>query len=210
MKIYTKKQLIMLTSVIFVSLCCALVVLVGNYGGMIKNTNISFSTIKVFGNQLSLEWEEVEMMFEEPEEEPVEEIAEVASKPQRGYSMEERELLAQMMYAEEGIFLSIYADDYATAERVFKLAGSVILNRRNTGHMGAKSIADVLYAKGQYADRTKQVIEEGQNVPEVVYTWADDLLTNGSIAPDNMIFQAEFPQGSETYEQIGNQYFCCK
>lgn len=39
---------------------------------------------------------------------------------------------------------------------------------------------------------------------------ANELIANGSILPANVIFQAEFKQGSGVYEQIGNTYFCYK
>lgn len=207
MKIYSKKELMLLLSVVAGSLICAVILLSAKTGSMLKISSDFVPMLNVFGNQLSIEWALVDVPVEEEiAEEPEPEYI----PPQRGYSMEEKELLAQMMFAEEGVFLSVYADDPATAERVFKLAGSVILNRRNSGYMGAKSVADVLYAHGQYADRTKQVIEEGQNVPSCVYTWADDLMRDGPIAPQEVVFQAEFSQGSGIYEQIGNQYFCMK
>ena len=126
------------------------------------------------------------------------------------YNMENVELLAQMMYAEEGVFFSIFADDPAAIERVHKLAGSVILHRLNNHFSGAETLADVLYAPGQYDHRTIQKVEAGMPLPPLVYQWAEDLLTTGALGPDNLVFQAEFPQGTEIYDHIGNQYFCCR
>lgn len=126
------------------------------------------------------------------------------------YTMENRELLAQMMYAEEGVFFSWAKDDPATIERVHKLAGSVILHRLNTHFSGAQTLADVLYAPGQYDYRTIQKVEAGNPLPAQVYVWADELLTEGALGPDTLVFQAEFPQGKEVYDHIGNQYFCCR
>lgn len=37
---------------------------------------------------------------------------------------------------------------------------------------------------------------------------AEYVYWNGSQIPENVIFQAEFPHGSEVWKQIDNQYFC--
>ena len=88
------------------------------------------------------------------------------------------------------------------------MAGSVALHRFENHYKGAKSLTDVLYAKNQYDMQTIQRVEQGQEMPDVVYTWAEDLLRNGPIGPENLIFQSEFKQGSDVYKHIGNQYFC--
>jgi len=134
----------------------------------------------------------------------------VFTPSQAAYNMENVELLAQMMYAEEGVFFSRFANEPEMIERVHKLAGSVVLHRLNSHFSGAQTLADVLYAPGQYDYRTIQRVEKGQNLPPQVYQWAEELLTEGAIGPDTLVFQAEFRQGSEVYEHIGNQYFCCR
>ena len=42
------------------------------------------------------------------------------------------------------------------------------------------------------------------------YDIARDLLTNGSTIPSDIVYQAQFRQGSYVYKQIGNTYFCGK
>ena len=116
------------------------------------------------------------------------------------------ELLAQLMYAEEGVFLCEYEENPEKVERVFKLAGSVVLHRLENNFKGAETIYDVIYTKGQYAEQTLQRVSEGQEIPEIVYTWSEELLTDGAIGPKGLIYQSEFPQGEE-YDQIGNQIF---
>lgn len=133
-----------------------------------------------------------------------EEVITVNSKP--AYSLSDKELLSQIMYAEEGVFFREYEKDPAKVERVHKLAGSAVLHRLENNHMGANSLADVLYAEGQYAKQTISKVEEGQDIPEIVYVWAEQLINEGALGPKGMIYQAQFAQG-EFYEQIGNQIF---
>lgn len=118
------------------------------------------------------------------------------------------EILAQLTYAEEGVFFKYYDEDPNKVERVFKLAGSVVINRAEIGYMGNNTIQSTIFAKGQYDTQTLTRVTEGQNVPEVVYTWMQELLEEGTIGPRGLIYQAEFEQGTSTYEHIGNQYFC--
>lgn len=122
------------------------------------------------------------------------------------YEKSDVELLARLMYAEEGKF--IYELSEEDAKYVNQLAGSVVLHRRNTNFDGCKTIRDVIYEKGQYDSVARGTLN--QEVPDIVYEWAEELLQNGPIGPDNLVYQAEFPQGSEVYEHIGNQYFCIR
>ena len=125
---------------------------------------------------------------------------------QQSYTEQDVNLLAQLMYAEEGVFLQRYDEHPKKVERVFKLAGSVVLHRMENSYMG-ETIYDVIYAPGQYAGQTLQRVSAGQDVPEMVYTWAEELLRDGPIGPNNLVYQAEFSQG-KPYEKIWNQVFC--
>lgn len=113
-------------------------------------------------------------------------------------------LLAKLMHAEEGVLRAKLP--YEEAKQAHMLCGSVILNRLNMKHLGDTTIEEVIYAPGQYAC-TENL---NQAVPEETIEWARELIENGPIGPNNMIYQAEFEQGSSTYAHIGNQYFCCK
>lgn len=132
----------------------------------------------------------------------LEEIPQVTTSKD-AYSKSDVELLAKLMYAEEGIY--IYKLSQAEAKYVCQLAGSVVLHRKNMEYGGADTIKEVIYANGQYECVNNGSIN--QKVPDIVYEWAEELLTNGPLGPSNMVYQAQFEQG-EVYEQIGNQYFC--
>lgn len=145
---------------------------------------------------------------EEKQEETVEEvIIEDKEEPEMitFYTEEDVELLARLMYAEEGVLLQ--RQSMEDAELAHKLCGSVILHRTEMGYLGADSIEETIYAEGQYADTTLQKLAT-QEAPEIVKRWAEELLNDGPIGPKNMIFQSEFEQG-QIYMMIDNQYFGC-
>ena len=124
------------------------------------------------------------------------------------YTQEDVILLAKIMYAEEGVLLTKYYDtEPEKVEETFKLAGSVVLNRREYHYMGAMTIKDVLYSKGQYASQTINHVNGNHDIPDIVYKWAEDLLMFGTIGPENLIYQAQFVQGN-VYKHNWNQYFC--
>ena len=83
--------------------------------------------------------------------------------------------------------------------------GSVILNRIEHEEF-PNTLYEVLYDKGQY-----QIVDNGminREAPQESYDIARDLLENGSVLPSNVVYQAQFQQGSEIYDIIGNTYFC--
>ena len=129
-----------------------------------------------------------------------------AAPEQPEYNETDLELLAQLMYAEEGVLLAKYDKEPEKVERVFKLAGSVVIRRMENNYLGATTLKEVVYTKGQYALQTLEKVSQGQDVPSIVYVWAKELLTEGPIGPKGLIFQAEFEQG-EVYDRIYNQVF---
>ena len=117
--------------------------------------------------------------------------------------LSEQELLASLMYHEEGVLLSRI--DYEDAKRAHLLAGSVVLHRTNMNFMGAETIEDTIFAPGQYIHTLPKLANP---VPEEVLEWAGELLENGPIGPKDLIYQAQFIQGDGIYAHIDNQYFC--
>lgn len=82
---------------------------------------------------------------------------------------------------------------------------SVIMNRVESDKF-PNTIFEVLVQPGQYAFVNDEIIwgepdERAIKNAEYVY-W------NGSQIPENVLFQAEFLQGSGVWKQIDNQYFC--
>lgn len=68
------------------------------------------------------------------------------------------------------------------------------------------SICGVIYQRGQYATAAKL---DSVNPSTRALEIANDLLAVGcKELPDNLVFQAMFPQGREVYKKIDGEYFC--
>lgn len=110
---------------------------------------------------------------------------------------EKKYLLARLVYAEaRGM-----SDEHQQA------VASVVLNRMNSNKF-PNSIDEVIYQRNplQYACIENGAIDkvpDEQSVKNAYYVW-----DNGSTIPENVLFQAEFMQGSGLYKKIGNTYFC--
>ena len=211
-KAFRKQEAVVLASVLAVSVVCSAFIVNANY--QTKKVSLSedvMSETQILGTENHIVTNT--LVKKAPAAAPasgVQRTVDIITPVRSAYTMEDKELLAQIMFAEEGVFFSRFAGDTASIERVHKLAGSVVLHRLNSHFSGAQTLADVLYAPGQYDYRTIQRVEQGQPLPDLVYQWAEELLTQGALGPDTLVFQAEFPQGREVYDHIGNQYFCCR
>lgn len=86
-----------------------------------------------------------------------------------------------------------------------KIAASVVINRVNH-NMFPNSIYGVIYQYGQYAVVGNGKINEPPS--EQAYVNAKFVYENGSQCPSNVIYQAEFKQGSGVYREINGEYFC--
>ena len=106
------------------------------------------------------------------------------------------ELLAHLIYSEVG-------DE---GEEAMYYAGSVVLNRIRNGEY-PNDLYSVIYQKGQYEVTWNGGLYK-EEPSDIAYEVAADLLEEGSILPEGVIFQAEFEQGSDTFKIIGNTYFC--
>lgn len=114
-------------------------------------------------------------------------------------SAEERELLAQVIFWENG----------HNGWKALILTGSVVLNRMFASDY-PDTIKGVVYQKGQYATVPYLYTKD---IPDYVYEAVDYLLENGSQAPEDVIYQAMFIQGSEVYDTTGPDedhldYYC--
>lgn len=113
--------------------------------------------------------------------------------------------LSHIIYAESG-------SSYCTDELQL-LVGSVVLNRVNNSNY-PDSIYNVIHDPGQYQPTWNGAINKEPD--ERAINNAKYLLDNGPIEP-NIIFQAEFSQGSNTYKiidicingnKVSEMYFC--
>lgn len=125
------------------------------------------------------------------------------STPAIPYTEEDLDLLARLITAEMGA--SWVSDEMQL------YVGSVVINRMNH-ELFPNTLYDVIYAKGQYSPTWNGAIN---NTPdERTIENARQLLEYGSVLPENVVFQANFPQGDGTYyeyydEVLGTTtYFC--
>lgn len=109
-------------------------------------------------------------------------------------------MLSHLIYAEAG------SEKCSDTTRYY--VGSVVLNRMKSDLFKEDTMKGVIFAKGQYSCTW---IGTYYNEPtERCIEIARDLLENGSVLPENVVFQAEFKQGDGVYEHIDNTYFCYK
>ena len=113
------------------------------------------------------------------------------------YSEEDLYLLSHLIQAEAG-------SNYCSDELQLGV-GSVVLNRVAHSRF-PDNLRDVIYQPGQYA-----CISDGHFDLEASNRSRENaqyLLEHGSQLPSNVIYQAEFIQGSGVYSHVQNTYFC--
>lgn len=115
------------------------------------------------------------------------------------YTNEELELLAHLIFAEAG-------SDWCS-DKMQQYTGSVVLNRIKSKYY-PNNMHDVIYQKGQYSVVNSGAINKTPN--QRAYDVAKFLLENGSVLPENVIFQSQHIQGDGIYEKVQNMYFCYK
>lgn len=116
------------------------------------------------------------------------------------------EYVAQVMFID---FLSKYFEDpeeyleNPDAEKYAKLVGQVVINRRNA-NICPNTIKEVIYQQGQYEIVVSEIGK--QEIPEIVYQWAKELLEGESVAPENLVYASENVNG-EMYDTFHGFYF---
>lgn len=106
---------------------------------------------------------------------------------------------------------AIYREAGGESEQVQLLVANVIINRVNSS-MYPDTIYGVLTQRGQYGMMWKYGVSFPSGADEATktqcYSVARRILNGERVCPGNVLFQAEFPQGSGTFTKIGNMYFC--
>lgn len=106
--------------------------------------------------------------------------------------------LAQLMYAENGA---------AEEDDCVFLTGIVVVKRMKSKKY-PDTLEGVISQKGQYS--TYQTGKINCKPDERCLEFAEEILRFNleKDYPDNLVFQAEFPQGSKIYKRFGQEYFC--
>lgn len=145
-----------------------------------------------------------------PAEKPVEIVdnpVETPAPTEPSYTEQQHEILAIIIYQEAG------GDKCSDDTR--RKVGSVFLNRVNSP-LFPDTFEEVATAERQYGTLyitgikwpDRAAYEQEAHAVERAYRIAEELLMGGSILPDNVIWQAEFPQGDGTYCYQDGLYFC--
>lgn len=127
------------------------------------------------------------------------EVVEVGETEKIIIDENEVDLLARAIYWECGLL----------GDEGMYLCGCVILNRVSSD-MFPNDLYSVLYQNhnGKYQYDIARTGLITKSADGNAYDIARELLTNGSTIPSDVVFQAQFRQGSYVYKQIGNTYFC--
>lgn len=91
------------------------------------------------------------------------------------------------------------------SDELMRYVGSVALNRVDHAAF-PNTLEEVIYQPGQYSclwdgNFYKEPVERAWRI-------AKELLDNGSVLPENVVFQSQFPQGNGVYIQEQNMYLC--
>ena len=116
----------------------------------------------------------------------------VETETERSYSDDDVWYLSRVIQAESG---------YCQKE-MMEGVGSVVLNRVADDRF-PDSIPEVIQQPGQYSTLSWL---SSQTPTEEVMDVTIDLLENGSKFPPEVVWQANFPQGSGTYQTLSTSY----
>ena len=107
------------------------------------------------------------------------------------------ELLAEVMFHENW-----YTDEEHLAAYY---TGAVVMNRVKS-ESWPDTVKDVLYQVNQYSTTHKFFTKK---IPQECYKMALSIIENGTPdVPSNVIFQAQFKQGSGVWKKVKTDYFC--
>lgn len=130
----------------------------------------------------------------EPEPELIYEVDEIVMREPEYY--EALELLARVLHREN-------SNEIDGEEATWNTA-SVIINRINSSKY-PNTLEDVIYQPGQYECINSLYKEEPTDIEWEV---AAEVLNSGSILPSDVLYAAEFRQGSGVYDKVGKTYYC--
>lgn len=151
-----------------------------------------------------LEIDNVPNIITEETTEETSEVLETSVEPYLPYVQEDIYCLGNAMWQEIGILFKKCSKE--DEERAAYMTGSCIVNRAKMNYMHfGRSIKKQLNPS-QYASYSKITEVKEAGVPDRIYEIAEDLLRDGPVVSERLVFQAEFPQG-EVVEHIYNQYF---
>ena len=164
----------------------------------------------------------VHLKMDEPKQEIVEPVQQpviiecvvnvVKEEPKPTYSQEELDMLALVIYQEAG--------SDACSDETRMMVGNVVLNRiaddrfPNTLYEVLTAVSESGYGAYGRLHWTGIVWDAKASYPSEAhavkraYDCAERLLNGERVLPSDVIYQAEFQQGTSLYKQIDNFFFC--
>lgn len=134
-----------------------------------------------------------------------EEVTETVTEPvaeTRSYTDDDLFYLAAAVCREAG----------GATDEIQLLVANVVINRVNSS-IYPNTIYEVLTQKSQYGAMWKYGISfpnwADQSIQDHCYDIARRILDGERVCPENVLFQAEFEQGSGIYKQFGDDYYFC-
>lgn len=124
-----------------------------------------------------------------------------------GFQNEDLDIMARTLYFEAG---SNFISDHCK-----EMVCAVMRNRVQSTLFNGNTIKEVVYAKGQYQCAKLLYTIDITERPDLIEI-AKRVLQGEEVCPDNVVFQANFPQGEGIYEAISESsrwysftlYFC--
>lgn len=118
-------------------------------------------------------------------------------------------------YNEDDIFYlaaAVCREAGGESEEIQLLVANVIINRVNSS-LYPNTIYEVLTEYKQYGTMWKYGVSfpnwADEKVKKQCYSVAQRVLEGERFCPENVLFQAEFKQGSGVYKQFGDDYYFC-
>ena len=121
-----------------------------------------------------------------------------------GYTLEDVNLLATIMYAENGSTGKTKEEN----RQVLILTGAVVINRTKQDGWGGDTIKAVLYSPGQYAQSTKDSIGKVK-VPSYIYELSKRILAFGTNVPSYVVYQSTQKNLGYAWKNLAGEYFAC-
>lgn len=133
--------------------------------------------------------------------------AEPQADPKPAYTAKELEMLALVIYQEAG--------GDACSDETRRMVGTVVMNRIADDRY-PDTMHEVITQRGQYGRLywTGTMWPERASKPEEAhaveraYTIAEEVLLGARVLPEDVIYQAEFKQGTEVVAYQDGLYFC--
>ena len=146
-----------------------------------------------------------EKLTEETQPESTEPVTEEVTEPTeevKSYTEDDLFYLAAAVCREAG----------GESEEIQLLVANVIINRVNSSYY-PDTIYEVLTQYKQYGTMWKYGVSfpdwADEKVKEQCYSVAQRILEGERFCPENVLFQAEFKQGSGIFKQFGDDYYFC-